>query len=53
MTSIVLTVGMAAAGLFCLGLLAGMGAGVLILRRADGLGARKDRVSRVARRLVG
>ena len=53
MTGIVVTVAMAAAGLFGLGLLVGMGAGALILRRADGSGVRQDRMSRVARRLVG
>ncbi len=53
MTSIVLAVGMAAAGVFGLGLLVGMGAGAFILRRAADLDAGQDVMSRVARKLVG
>ncbi len=53
MTGIVVAVGVAAAGVFGFGLLVGMAAGFLLLRRADGQGARQDRMSRVARRLTG
>jgi hypothetical protein len=49
MAGIVAAIGMAA-GVFGLGLLAGMAAGTLILLRGD---AGRDLISRVARRLIG
>ena len=53
MTGIIVAVGLVAAGVFGLGLLVGMAVGFLILRRADGLGERQDKMSRMARRLTG
>jgi hypothetical protein len=53
MTGIVVTVGMAAAGIFGFGLLVGMGVGGFILHRADDHGSGRDAMSRVARRLIG
>jgi hypothetical protein len=53
MTGIVIAVGVTAAGIFGLGLLAGMVAGTLILRRGDRLDARHERMARAARRLTG
>lgn len=52
MTGVIVTVGMVAAGIFGFGLLVGMGAGAFILRRAEDLGARRERMYRLARRLV-
>jgi len=43
MTGIVVAVGIAAAGIFGLGLLVGMAAGTAIVRRAGHLGARHGR----------
>lgn len=53
MTGIVVAVGITAAGIFGLGLLVGMAAGTLILRRGDHLEVRHQRVARAARRLTG
>jgi hypothetical protein len=51
MTGIVVTVTLAAAGVFGLGLLVGMATGAFILHRADNHG--RDVMSRLARRLTG
>ncbi len=52
MTGVVVAVGMAAAGIFGLGLLVGMAAGAFVMRRTDGLGERQDKMYRIARRLT-
>lgn len=54
MTGVIVEVAMAAAGLFALGVVVGMGVGALVLsRRHRHLLTSDDRVARLARRLTG